>query len=163
MKLHRNAKSTPASRLLMVERVVTGAGSYREIADGFAVSVRTVAKWVRRFHEGGIAALEDWSSRPGVSPARTSAGLVALIRQLRTQHGLPAWAIGRALSLPRSTVSVWLRRLTLNRRPSPPPVPVKRYEWPAPATCCTSTSSRSGASAKWAIGFTAIAAAPVGG
>lgn len=41
---------------------------------GFAVSVRTVAKWVRRFKEGGVAALEDASSRPGVAPHQTSPG-----------------------------------------------------------------------------------------
>jgi transposase InsO family protein len=131
MKLHRNAKTTPASRWLMVQRVLAGT-SYQEVAEGFAVSVRTVAKWVCRFKEGGLTGLEDRSSRPDVSPSQTAAGVVALVRQLREQHGLPAWAIGHALRLPRSTVSVWLRRLGLNRRPSPPPVPVKRYEWPVP-------------------------------
>jgi transposase InsO family protein len=131
MKLHRNAKSTPASRWVMVQRALAGL-TYAEVAAGFAVSERTVAKWVRRFKEGGVAALDDRSSRPGVSPSQTSAGVVALIRHLREQHALPAWAIGRAVNVPRSTVGVWLRRLTLNRRPSPPPVPVKRYEWPSP-------------------------------
>jgi transposase len=63
--------------------------SYAAAADGFAVSVRTVAKWVRRFKEGGVAALEDASSRPGVPPHQTSPGAVALIRILREQHGLP--------------------------------------------------------------------------
>jgi transposase InsO family protein len=131
MKLHRNAKSTPASRWLMVQRVLAGQG-YASVADGFAVSVRTVAKWVRRFRDGGMAALEDRSSRPAGSPSQTPSGVVTLIRHLRERHGLPAWAIGRALTVPRSTVSCWLRRLLLNRRPGPPPLPVKRYEWPAP-------------------------------
>jgi transposase InsO family protein len=57
---------------------------------------------------------------------------VALIQRLRQQHALPAWAIGRALRIPRSTVSAWLRRLGLNRPPAAAPVPVQRYEWPAP-------------------------------
>jgi transposase InsO family protein len=131
MKLHRNAKSTPASRWVMVQRTLAGL-TYAEVAAGFAVSERTVAKWVRRFREGGLAGLNDRSSRPSVSPSQTAAGVVALIRHLREQHALPAWAIGRAVNVPRSTVGVWLRRLTLNRRPSPPPVPVKRYEWPNP-------------------------------
>ena len=65
MKLHRNAKSTPSSRLLMVRRVVFEGWSYAQAADGFAVSMRTVGKWVRRFKDGGVAALEDASSRPG--------------------------------------------------------------------------------------------------
>ena len=132
MKLHRNAKSTPASRLVLVHRVLGEGWSYAAAAEGFAVSGRTVAKWVRRFREGGVAALEDASSRPGAPPHQTPPAAVALIRILRQQHGLPAWAIGRALHIPRSTVSAWLRRLGLNRPPAAPPLPVQRYEWPAP-------------------------------
>jgi transposase InsO family protein len=131
MKLHRNAKSTPASRLLLVQRVLFDGWTYVAAAEGFAMSVRTVAKWVRRFREGGVAALEDGSSRPGAMPHQTPPAAVALIRILRQQHGLPAWAIGRALQIPRSTVSAWLRRLGLNRPPLVTPVPVQRYEWPA--------------------------------
>ena len=132
MKLHRNAKSTPTTRLLLVRRVLFEGWSYAAAAQGFAVSVRTVAKWVRRFKDGGVAALEDASSRPGAALHQTSPGAVALIRLLRERHGLPAWAIGRALRIPRSTVSAWLRRLGLNRPPAAPPVPVQRYEWPHP-------------------------------
>ena len=131
MKLHRNAKSTPSSRLLLVRRVLFDGWSYAAAAEGFAVSVRTVAKWVRRFREGGIPALEDGSSRPGAPPHQTPPATVALIRILRQQHGLPAWAIGRALHIPRSTVSAWLRRLGVNRPLTAPPAPVQRYEWPA--------------------------------
>ena len=70
MKLHRNAKSTPSSRLLLVRRVLFEGWSDAAAAEGFAVSVRTVAKWVRRFKEGGPVALEDGSSRPGAPPIR---------------------------------------------------------------------------------------------
>lgn len=132
MKLHRNAKSTPSSRLLMVRRVLLEGWSYAATAEGFAVSERTVAKWVRRFKEAGVVGLEDGSSRPGAPPHQTPPGAVTLIRILREQHGLPAWAIGQALRLPRSTVSAWLRRLGLNRPPAAPPVPIQRYEWPRP-------------------------------
>jgi transposase InsO family protein len=132
MKLHRNAKSTPSSRLLLVQRVLFEGWSHAAAAEGFAVSVRTVATWVRRFREGGVVALEDASSRPGAPPHQTPPAAVALIRILRQQHGLPAWAISRALHVPRSTVSAWLRRLGLNRPPTTVPAPVQRYEWPAP-------------------------------
>lgn len=131
MKLHRNAKSTPASRLLLVRRVVEDGWTYAATAQGFTVSARTVAKWVRRYRLGGVAALEDGSSRPGAPPHQTAAGTVTLIRQLRLQHGWPAWMIGRALHVPRSTVSAWLRRLGVARLPSAPPEPVRRYEWPS--------------------------------
>ena len=132
MKLHRNAKSTPSSRLLLVRRVLYEGWSYAETAEGFAVSIRTVAKWVRRFKAGGAAALEDASSRPGAPAHQTPPAIVAAIRVLRQERGLPAWAIGRALGVPRSTVSAWLRRLGLQRPPAAPPVPVQRYEWPRP-------------------------------
>lgn len=131
MKLHRKAKTTPASRLALVQRAIAGE-SYESIALGMGVSVRTVAKWVQRFRQGGVAALEDRSSRPRRTPHQTPPGAIALIRVLREQHGLPAWAIGRALRVPRSTVGAWLRRLGLNRLATAPPVPVQRYEWPAP-------------------------------
>jgi transposase InsO family protein len=57
---------------------------------------------------------------------------VTQIRRLREHQQLPAWAIGRRLQVPRSTVSAWLRRLGIARRPTAPPVPVHRYEWPQP-------------------------------
>jgi transposase InsO family protein len=130
MKLHRNAKSTPASRLCMVQRVLDEGWRYQAVAEAFAVSGRTVAKWVQRYRLGGAAALEDASSRPGPPPQQTPPHVVAQIRLLRTQHGLPAWAIGQALRVPRSTVGAWLRRLGLSRPAAAPPVPVQRYEWP---------------------------------
>ena len=99
---------------------------------GAGVSVRTVAKWVNRFRHAGVAGLEDASSKPSAPAHQTPPWAVTLIQWLREQHGLPAWAIGRALHIPRSTVSVWLRRLGLHRRPVTPPVPIHRYEWPAP-------------------------------
>lgn len=132
MTLHRNAKSTLSSRLQLVRRVLFEGWSYADAAQGFAVSVRTVAKWVRRFREGGVHALEDASSRPGAPRHQTPSAAVAVIRILREQHGSPAWAIGRALHIPRSTVGAWLRRLGLNRPPVAPPIPVQRYEWPVP-------------------------------
>jgi transposase InsO family protein len=132
MKLHRNAKSTPTSRFLLVRRVLFEDWTYAEAAEGAGVSIRTVAKWVRRFREAGIAGLEDGCSRPGAPWHQTPAWAVTLIQWLREHHGLPAWAIGRALRIPRSTVGAWLRRLNLQRRATTPPVPIQRYEWPTP-------------------------------
>lgn len=131
MKLHRNAKTTPSSRLGMVTRVQAG-WTYAAVAEGLGVSVRTVAKWVRRYRLQGTAGLEDASSRPGPPPHQTAADTVQLIRLLREDYRRPAWAIARALQVPRSTVSAWLRRLGLNRPPAPPRPPVQRYEWARP-------------------------------
>jgi len=70
MKLHRNAKLTPAARRQLVRRVLVEGWTQAGAAAAFAVSTRTVAKWVRRFRDGGVAALEDGSSRPGAGPAQ---------------------------------------------------------------------------------------------
>ena len=105
---------------------------YQAVAEGYGVSVRTVAKWVQRFRQLGAAGLEDGSSRPQQTPHITPPVRVTFIRQLREQHGLPAWAIGRALRMPQSTVGAWLRRLGLSQRPIAPSVPIQRYEWPHP-------------------------------
>ena len=131
MKLHRNARSTPISRQLLVDRVLHQGWTYTAAGEAAGVSQRTVAKWVHRFRHGGAEALADRSSRPGPPPHQTAAPTVALIRQLRLTHGLPAWALGQAVGVPRSTVSAWLRRMGLNRPPVEPPTPVQRYEWPA--------------------------------
>jgi len=130
MKLHRNARTTPISRQLLVDRVLHQGWTYAAAGEAAGVSQRTVGKWVQRFRQGGAAALVDRSSRPGPPAHQTAATTVALIQQLRLTHGLPAWALGQALDLPRSTVSAWLRRLGLNRPPVAPTAPVQRYEWP---------------------------------
>ena len=132
MKLHRNVKTTPTSRLELVRRAMYDGWRYQAVAEGYGVSARTVAKWVQRCRQCGAAGLEDGSSRPQHTPHITPPIRVTFIRQLREQHGLPAWAIARALQMPRSTVGAWLRRVGLNQRPSAPLVPIQRYEWPQP-------------------------------
>ena len=111
MQLHRNARTTPVTRRLIAQRVVQDHWSYAETAEAFGVSVPTVRKWVARHRAEGLAGLEDRSSRPRRSPTITAPALVTAMQQLRTDHGLPAWLIGRALGVPRSTVSAWIRRL----------------------------------------------------
>ena len=120
----------PISRQLLVDRVLRHGWTYAAAGEAAGVSRRTVGKWVQRFRQGGADALTDRSSRPGRPQHQTPAHLIALIRQLRVTHGLPAWALGRALGVPRSTVSAWLRRLGLQRPPTEPVAPVQRYEWP---------------------------------
>ena len=59
MKLHRNAKTTPTSRLELVRRTVDDGWRYQAVAEGYGVSVRTVAKWVQRFRQLGAALLHE--------------------------------------------------------------------------------------------------------
>lgn len=129
MQLHRNARTTPVTRRLIAHRVLRDRWSYTETAEAFGVSAPTVRKWVQRHQADRESALEDRSSRPRRSPTITAPAVVTAIQQLRTDHGVPAWLIGRALGVPRSTVSAWIRRLGL-QRVAAPPRPLRRYEWP---------------------------------
>ena len=158
MKLHRNAKSTPSSRLLLVRRVLFEGWSYAAAAEGFAVSVRTVAKWVRRFREGGVAALEDASSRPGApphqTPPRRGRAHPDPARAARAAGvGDRARAADPAIDRQRLAPSLGLQSARRARRRCPCSATSGR----ARATCSTSISSRSGASGRSAIGSTAIA------
>ena len=78
------------------------------------VSRRTVLKWLTRYEAEGEAGLQDRSSRPHQSPNRLPRSRVKAIRRLRKRKWTSS-TIARHLSIPRSTVGVWLRRRT------PPP------------------------------------------
>ncbi len=127
MNVHRNAKTTPKMRALIVTRAQQG-WTYARIAAALGISVRTVAKWVARSREAG--ALLDGSSRPHRQPRRLAASHEAAIVALRRTRAT-AWQISTALQVPRSTVTRVLARAGLQRVALlEPPPPVRRYEWP---------------------------------
>lgn len=127
MRVHRNAKTTPKMRQLIVTRAQQG-WTYGRIAEALGISVRTVAKWVARSRQP--LALEDGSSRPHRQPRRTAPARERAIVALRRRR-LTAWQISTALGQPRSTVTRVLARVGLNRLALLDPVaPVHRYEWP---------------------------------
>src|SRR5918911_713753 len=66
MKIHRNAKTTPKMRELLIDRVVRQGWTQRAAAMAAGISVRTVAKWVSRARQG--EPLVDRSSRPHRQP-----------------------------------------------------------------------------------------------
>src|ERR1051325_6573612 len=103
VKLHRNAKTTPTMRALIVQRIRQEQWAPAAAAAAAGVSVRTTYKWLRRHRLGGQPALEDASSRPHQQPRRTSADTVAAIVAARHERQT-AWAIATRLHLPRSTV-----------------------------------------------------------
>src|SRR5207248_787445 len=99
----------------------------RRAAEAAGCSVRTAAKWVRRFRAGDRELL-DRSSRPHRSPARLPSQQVEAIEALR-RLWMTAAEIAEVLALPLSTVSLWLRRLGLGRRSRLKPLePPNRYE-----------------------------------
>lgn len=132
MKLHRNAKTTPHTRALLVDRVRILHWSVTAAADAAGISVRTAYKWLARQRAGGRAALEDRPSTPHRQPRRTSTWQVDAILAAR-QARLTAWAIAVRLQIPRSTVAAILARHGLNRLTRlEASAPVRRYEWAHP-------------------------------
>jgi transposase InsO family protein len=129
MRVHRNAKTTPKMRQLLIDRVTRQGWTQAAAAQAAGLSVRTVAKWVGRARRGD-ATLEDGSSRPHRQPRRLPGRIEAAIVTLRRTRAT-AWQISIALGLPRSTVTRVLARAGLNRVALlEPPAPVQRYEWP---------------------------------
>ena len=103
MRIHRNAKTTPATRQLLAHRVLHEGWTLSAASAAVGVSRQTGHKWIRRYQAGGLAALEDRSSVPHQQPQRTSPSTTAAIIVLR-YHRLSAWAIAQRLQVPRSTV-----------------------------------------------------------
>jgi transposase InsO family protein len=128
MRVHRNAKTTPKGRALIVQRVEADGWTVAETAAAFGVSARTVYKWRRRHRHGGAASLGDAASVPRRMPRLTRPARVAAVRALRAQR-LAGAVIAHRLGLPRSTVGAVLRRCGLGRlRPLESRPPVRRYE-----------------------------------
>jgi len=128
MRVHRNAKTTPKARALIVQRVDEEGWTVPETAEAFGVSERTVHKWRGRYRELGAAGLGDRRSVPGTIPHRTQGRRVAAILRLRRDRWTLA-AIARRVRLPRSTVGGIVQRAGLGRLPPlQPPPPVRRYE-----------------------------------
>ncbi len=127
MDMHENARSTPRSRMLMIERLKAG-WTVAAVASAFGVDGKTVRKWHARFSTQGRAGLIDRSSRPRSSPCRLDEQSQAMIEGLRRQR-LSGPRIARELGRPVSTIGKVLRRLGLGRlKAFDPVVPAIRYE-----------------------------------
>jgi transposase InsO family protein len=126
MRLHRNARTCPKSRELLVCRVLDEGWPLTEAAAAAGVSERTARKWVARFRAEGEAGLQDRSSAPKRIPHRTPSERIESIRVLRRLR-MTAAEIAEALGMALSTVSLWLKRIGLGKRLEPPEPP-NRYE-----------------------------------
>jgi transposase InsO family protein len=112
---------------LICTRVLEQGWTLAQAAEAAGCSERTAAKWLKRYRDGDHDLL-DRSSRPGRSPKRLSAERVRVIEALRRLR-MTASEIAEILSLPLSTVSLWLKRLGLGKRSRlDPPEPPNRYE-----------------------------------
>ena len=127
MELHKNARSCPASRLLLVDRIVGGMPVTRA-ASAAGISRRTAFKWKRRFTEAGEAALVDRSSRPSRMPRQTHPDRIQEALRLRhRRHTGPEIAVRVGLST--ATVARILGRHGLTRLKNlEPKEPDRRYQ-----------------------------------
>jgi transposase len=132
MDIHKNARLTWRGREALVNRVLLEGVTWNSAAAEFQVSVRTAAKWVRRYQAEGSLGLRDRSFRPQRFYRQTSAALVQQVELLRRQRWIGC-RIARSTGLSPATVSRILQRQGLSRLRDVDPQPPKvRYEYEHP-------------------------------
>jgi transposase len=133
VRLHPNAKLTPATRRLLVRRVREQNWTVTAAGEAAGVSRHTAHKWLRRYAEEGREGLQDRSSRPRRSPRQTPRRVIGRIEQLRRRRKA-GWEISLETGLPVSAVSRHLKALGLGRiwRLVEELDPPRRYEHAAP-------------------------------
>jgi transposase InsO family protein len=133
VRLHPNAKLTPKTRRLLVDRIEKQRWPVARAAHAAGVTRRTAYKWLKRFREGGEGALQDRSSRPHRIPRRTARRAIRRIEQLRRRRKA-GWEIALETGIPVATVSRQLKELGLGRlwRLEEQLDPPRRYEHARP-------------------------------
>lgn len=125
MKLHGNARLTPAGRELMCRRVRDEGWTVAEAAEAAGCAERTCYRWLARYDAGDT--MQDRSSAPHRVPGRTPPETEALIERLRRLRWTST-RIAAELGLATSTVCAVLKRLDLHRLSRlEPPEPPNRY------------------------------------
>lgn len=112
---HSKGKLSPYGRTLIAQRVVELGWSVKAAAEAAGVSRTCVYTWVKRYRDGGIAAMTDRSSaplrRPRALPRREIERILRARRQLKVGPHHLSDHLGRA----RSTIYDVLRREGLSR------------------------------------------------
>ncbi len=85
MDIHKNARTTQMSRMLIMERLASG-WTVQAVAAAHGVSTKTIRQWRDRYAAEDKAGLLDRSSRPHRSPARLSQNTEAEVVALRRQR-----------------------------------------------------------------------------
>ena len=127
MDIHKNARSCPASRALLVERVLSGGVAVADAALAIGLSERRARSWIKRYREEGTAGLLDRSSRPRRLRRKTASGVEQRIVDLRKAH-LTCRRIAKIVKRSVATVARVVGRYGLSRLHRPEPTPVVRYE-----------------------------------
>jgi len=118
----------------------SGTLTFSELCRRYSISRKTGYKWLQRFEECGVSALQDHSRRPISQPTHTSPEIEALVVACFDKY--PEWGprkLRRVLvdeghqRLPvPSTISEILRRHNRSQSSSPEPMPWNRFEHPYP-------------------------------
>jgi transposase InsO family protein len=128
MNVHSRARTCPASRALLVQRIREECWEPSEAAEASGVSVRTAYKWLARYRDQGEAGLCDRTSRPRRMPTRLPEEWRRLILELRDGR-MTGRRIAAQLHRPYSTVARILQRAGVGRlKPVAAVEPVQRYE-----------------------------------
>ena len=130
MNSHKNARLTFEGRELLIERIA--AMGLMPAAEAAGISPRTARKWLKRFDDGGLQALQDRSSRPAKTRTNLDCALCERIEQLRRSR-MPMRRIAGIVGRSVATVSRFLARQGLSSLKALDPVaPLVRYEREAP-------------------------------
>lgn len=131
MNSHKNARLTRLGRVHMMEQIANIG--LQTAADQAGISVRRARMWRKRWDESGEDGLCDRSSRPHVSPRRTSPDKQERIISLRRNHRLPYPVIACRTGVSTATVGRLCAKAGVNKLPPVEDAPPKRrYERQTP-------------------------------
>jgi AraC-like DNA-binding protein len=149
--LHQNARTCPASRRLLCQRIEEEEWTLRQAAAAAGLSERRAREWLGRWRSGDHA-LEDRSSVARQLPHRTPQQVedaICALRELR----FSGTRIAATLGLPERTVRAVLARNGLSRlAATQADAPALRYERPTPGELIHIDVKSSGASSGRAQG-----------
>jgi transposase InsO family protein len=105
-----------SERVRFVQAAVLEERSFASLCTSFGISRPTGYLWLKRFREGGVAAIAEHSRRPARSPARLGSATEARVVSLRQRY--PEWGARKlavlldreGLTVPRMTVHRVLER-----------------------------------------------------
>jgi transposase len=109
MNIHENARTTPASRYLLVQRVEQGWKPAR-VAEAAGITRKTASKWLRRFREAGWAGLQTRTRAPKRRPRSTPASVVAKVLAVRTELQAHRTRASRFAGIGAETIRLELAR-----------------------------------------------------
>jgi transposase InsO family protein len=101
-----------SERIRFVQEAVSGERAFSSLCASYGISRPTGYLWLKRFREGGVAAMVECSRRPSHSPTRIAAETAEQIVALRQRY--PEWG-ARKLSVLLAREGLLVPRMTVHR------------------------------------------------